>query len=196
MIHRTCIRIGLRAMFGAALCAALLLSCQADKPDVPDMTPAPGAPAAPTMLQTTAVPSGIDISWQASSGTVTHYKVEFSTDAGTTWETAATRVTGTTYSHANLDSSLSYRYRVTPYNGTVAGTPATTTGDATPMDIPTYATGSYNITNTAAVAATTQQFELRVGASRDIQRDGFSDDAGSYHMDVGTIALSGQPAAG
>jgi hypothetical protein len=74
----------------------------------------PKAPAELKAIQVT--PSTIHLSWTApdDNGTVSGYKIEFSTDGGITWLTtnANTGSSQTTYDHTNLVAGTTYTYRV------------------------------------------------------------------------------------
>src|SRR2546426_5631009 len=74
--------------------------------------PAATPPGSPTGLVATALSSSqIDLSWTAPSSNggsaITGYKIERSTDGGTTWGTIVSNTgsTGTTYSHKRLSPS-------------------------------------------------------------------------------------------
>ena len=80
-------------------------------------TPAP-VPGSPSGLSATAVSTTqIDLSWSASSGAVTNYRVERSTTSGTGFVEIAS-VGGTTYQSTGLTPSTQYFYRVRSCNNT------------------------------------------------------------------------------
>jgi Cellulose binding domain len=89
----------------------------------------PGAPGAPGAVNTTATNTSIGLSWGASSGTVTGYRVY----EGTTLKTT---VAGTGATISGLGACQSHTYTVKAYNsvGESAGSTgsATTTGCTTP----------------------------------------------------------------
>ena len=108
------------------------------------------APDAPTGLTATA--SGTDtinLSWTApvdnGGSVITGYKIEVSSDSGTTWTelVADTMSTATTYEHTGLAASTTRRYRVSAINSIGASTTSedanTTTGatGATANNAPT-----------------------------------------------------------
>src|SRR5579872_4750357 len=77
------------------------------------------APGSPTSLTANSVSSSqINLSWTAPANNVgsaiTGYKIERSTDDGTTWSTIVsnTSSTSTTYSDSGLTASTTYTYRV------------------------------------------------------------------------------------
>src|SRR5207245_287340 len=102
-------------------------------------TLAPVAPQPPTGLATPFVSSSqISISWAApfndGGSPITGYKIESSTDGGTTWNVIVpnTATRGTWYSNYNLLASTSYTYRVSAINS--AGTCSTSsTASATTL---------------------------------------------------------------
>ena len=90
---------------------------------------APSAPDTPTGLTATA--SGtttINLSWTApvdnGGSVITGYKIEVSTDSGSTWtdQVANTASTTTTYEHTGLAASTALRYRVSAINSIGTGT--------------------------------------------------------------------------
>jgi fibronectin type III domain protein len=79
------------------------------------------APAAPTNLSAVATNSKtIELSWSDNSGSEKGFRIERSTDGGTTW-TFVTNVGAnvTTYTQKFLSSGTTYMYRVRSYDGTV-----------------------------------------------------------------------------
>ena len=96
------------------------------------------APGAPTGLTTTASSSSqINLSWTAPSNNggsgITGYKIEQSTNAGSTWSTlvANTASTGTTYSNTGLAASTAYTYRVSTINAIGTSSPSGTSSATT-----------------------------------------------------------------
>ncbi|HYL67284.1 MAG TPA: fibronectin type III domain-containing protein [Nitrosopumilaceae archaeon] len=97
------------------------------------------APQPPTGLAaTTASSSQINLSWTAPSNNggsaITGYKIERSTDSGTTWSTVQsnTASTSTTYSDTGLTASTTYTYRVSAINSVGTSSPSNTASATTP----------------------------------------------------------------
>ncbi|HJW19489.1 MAG TPA: fibronectin type III domain-containing protein, partial [Candidatus Nitrosotalea sp.] len=126
------------------------------------------APQPPTNLSTTVVSSSqINLSWVASSNNggsaITGYKIDRSTNNGSTWSTlvANTGSTGTAYSDTGLASNTTYTYRVSAINSVGTSSPsgmssATTGSNATPPQSPT---------NLAASTISSSQINLSWTAS-------------------------------
>ncbi|TLX82842.1 MAG: fibronectin type III domain-containing protein, partial [Thaumarchaeota archaeon] len=101
--------------------------------------PTTTAPSSPTSLAAITVSSSqINLSWTTPSNSggssITGYKIERSTNGGTTWSTlvsnAATLVANTastTYSDAGLVASTAYTYRVSAINSVGTSSPSNTT---------------------------------------------------------------------
>ncbi|CUR52255.1 putative spherulin 4 [Nitrosotalea devaniterrae] len=95
-------------------------------------------PQQPTGLATSVVSSSqINLSWTApvnnGGSAITGYKIEKSTDAGTTWVTisANTASVSTTYSDTGLTASTPYTYRVSAINPVGTGSPSNTASATT-----------------------------------------------------------------
>src|SRR5690349_4000070 len=91
----------------------------------------PTAPQQPTGLTATTISlSQIDLSWTAPAynggSAITGYKIERSTDGGTTWSTiqSNTGSTSTTYSDTGLTASTTYTYRVSAINAVGTSPPS------------------------------------------------------------------------
>ena len=93
-------------------------------------------PSAPTNLSATAVsPSQINLSWTAPTNNggsaVTGYKIERSTDGGTTWSTIAASTAHSWYSDYFLSASTTYTYRVSAINAIGTSLPSSTASATT-----------------------------------------------------------------
>lgn len=94
-------------------------------------------PNSPTSLTATTISSSqINLSWTAptgGNGTLNGYKIESSTNGGSTWSTivANTTNTGTTYSNTGLASGTTYTYRVSALNNGGASSPSSTASATT-----------------------------------------------------------------
>src|SRR6185312_8034448 len=116
------------------------------------------APSAPTGLTATAnSPTQIGLTWPASSGTVTAYHVERSSD-GATFVEIATSATAA-YTDNNVASGKTYTYRVRAENGG-AFSDYSPTSQATTPQVPPTAPASLS-----AVAPTPTQVNLTWSAS-------------------------------
>src|SRR3989454_783976 len=110
---------------------------------------APVVPNPPTGLATPYVSSSqISISWSAplsdGGSPITGYKIERSTDGGTTWNIIAPNVAPTPswYSNYNLLPSTPYTFRVSAINSVGTGSPSSTVSATTsPATVPNPPTG-------------------------------------------------------
>src|SRR5690348_10343727 len=96
------------------------------------------APQSPTGLSATAISSSqINLSWTAPSNNggsaITGYKIEQSTNSGSTWSVIVSNTgsTGTTYSNVGLAASTSYAYRVSAINSVGTSIPSGTASATT-----------------------------------------------------------------
>ena len=129
-------------------------------------TPAATPPSQPGTLTATAVSSGeVDLSWGASTGSVSGYLIERCQGAGCSnfTQIAAPAGTGTSYKDTSVSASTSYSYRVratdaagdlSPYSNTATAT----TPAATPPSQPGTLT---------ATAVSSGEVDLSWGASTD-----------------------------
>ena len=87
--------------------------------------PAVGVSAAPTGLMANAVGTQtVELDWMASAGTIVGYKIERSTDAGTTWVTANANTRNDNEYYSDTHSSLAGKsvvYRVAAINSVGMG---------------------------------------------------------------------------
>ena len=103
-------------------------------------TQAPTAPGAPTALMAEgSSETQIDLSWTAPANNggsaISGYKIEVSTDGGTTWTDldANTGTTGTTYSHTGLAAGTTRDYRVSAINSVGTGAASDSASATTPL---------------------------------------------------------------
>src|SRR5207302_497249 len=96
------------------------------------------APSSPTGLSATAVSSSqINLSWTAPSdnggSAITGYKIERSTDGGTTWSTlvANTGIAGTTYSDTGLTRRTPHTSKLSAINSVGMSSPSGTASATT-----------------------------------------------------------------
>src|SRR5437867_4102497 len=112
------------------------------------------APSSPTGLAASASSSSqISLSWTAPTdnggSAITGYKIEKSTDGGTTWSTlvANTGNTAATYSDTGLTHTTTYTYRVSAINSIGTSSASSVASATTPIAAPSLPTG---VTATAA----------------------------------------------
>src|SRR2546426_961251 len=125
----------------------------------------PAVPLPPTGLTTPFVSSSqISISWAGplndGGSPITGYKVERSTDGGTTWNIIVpnTASTGTWYPNYHLLGSTAYSYRVSAVNSVGTGSPSSnasaTTSPATVPNQPTGLTTPYVSSSQISISCT------------------------------------------
>src|SRR3989454_176410 len=116
---------------------------------ISDSSSPPTAPQPPTGLKATTVsPSQINLSWTAPTNNggsaITGYKIQRSTDGGTTWNTIVASTSHSWYSDYFLSASTTYTYRVSTINAIGTSLPSSsasaTTSPATIPDPPRYLT--------------------------------------------------------
>ena len=99
-------------------------------------TPA-AAPGAPTSLVLVSGDGQIALSWSAPSNdggaSISSYRVEISSDGGTSWAIAASAVTARNFLVVGLTNGTPYQFRVTATNMIGAGASATSSVSATPV---------------------------------------------------------------
>src|SRR3989442_431756 len=99
-------------------------------------------PSPPTGLAGSASSSQISLSWTAPTdnggSAITGYKIEKSTDGGTTWSTlvANTGNTATTYSDTGLTHTTTYTYRVSAINSIGTRSSSSVASATTPIAAP------------------------------------------------------------
>ena len=106
--------------------------------DVFSVTTSAGPPAAPTNLSATVVSSSqINLSWAVPTDNggspITGYKIERSTNSGSTWSVLVSNTgsTATTYSNTGLSPSTTYSYRVSAINSVGTSSPSNTASSTT-----------------------------------------------------------------
>ena len=116
--------------------------------NVDSATTGTSVPGAPTGLTATASgTTAIDLSWSAPGSTggsaITGYKIEVSSDGGSSWSdlVANTSNTTTTYAHTGLASGDTRHYRVSAINTNGAGVPSNVDSATTGTSVPGAPTG-------------------------------------------------------
>ena len=111
-------------------------------------TTATSAPGAPTGLTATASgTTAINLSWSAPASTggsaITGYKIESSSDGGSSWSdlVANTSNTTTTYAHTGLTAGTTRHYRVSAINANGTGTASNVANATTGATVPGAPTG-------------------------------------------------------
>ena len=120
-------------------------------------------PAAPTLAGSVVSPTAINFSWTPILS-ATNYKLEKSTDGGTTWSTVITQSTAT-YSATGLTADTAYQFRLSATNATGYGATSTVVSITTLLNAPggvtaTVASGTeVDLAWTASVDATSYKIE-------------------------------------
>lgn len=119
---------------------------------IPGGTVTPTAPAAPSALKATATSSSqISLSWTDNSSNEDNFKVEYSTNGGSTWTALATIAANTvSYSHTGLTASTAYTYRVNATN-TIGSSAYSNTISATTL--PTGTSGNLALNKTGVASS-------------------------------------------
>src|SRR5262249_43275709 len=105
---------GTLTLAGAAACR-LALAPPTPPPPTPPPPPPPPVPPPPVptgLIATTTGSFTVDLSWQASGGTTSNYKLERCRGAACGSFTQIAAPTGTSFSDTGLDAATSYSYRV------------------------------------------------------------------------------------
>src|SRR2546426_1095765 len=103
---------------------------------ISDSSSPPTAPQPPTGLKATTVsPSQINLSWTAPTNNggsaITGYKIQRSTDGGTTWNTIVASTSHSWYSDYFLSASTTYTYRVSTINAIGTSLPSSSASATT-----------------------------------------------------------------
>ena len=111
-------------------------------PAVTNSSTIPAVPGPPTSLSASASgTTAIDLSWTAPADNggrdISGYKVEVSSDSGTTWTVleATTGTTATTYAHTGLTAGSTRHYRVSAINTIGTGAASNTDSATTPTRV-------------------------------------------------------------
>ena len=155
---------------------------------------APVAPGAPTSLTATA--SGtttINLSWTApvdnGGRVITGYKIEISSDNGSTWtdRVANTNSTTTSYAHTGLAAGTTRHYRVSAINAVGTSSPSDVANATTDAIAPTVVPSSWGLKPTGLAAGA--QFRLLFLSSA--KRNASSSDIATYNTFVQERAAAG-----
>src|SRR5207249_10902385 len=145
------------------------------------------APSSPTGLTATAMSSSqINLSWAPPTdnggSAITGYKIERSTDGGSTWTTvvANTGSTATTYSDTGLMRGTAYTYRVSAINSVGMSSPSSTASATTLAVAPSPPTGL------TATAVSSSQINLSWAPRSEERRVGKEGNKRERPTDAGT----------
>ena len=135
-------------------------------------TTATTAPGAPTGLTATASgTTAIDLSWSAPASTggsaITGYKIEVSSDGGSSWSdlVANTSNTTTTYAHTGLTAGTTRHYRVSAINANGTGVPSNVANATTGQTTVTFGASSYTAAEGGATATVAVQLSAAASAT-------------------------------
>ena len=140
--------------------------------NVANATTGTTVPGAPTGLTATASGSTqIDLSWSAPASTggsaITGYKIEVSSDGGSSWtdQVANTSSTTTTYAHSGLGGGTTRHYRVSAINTNGTGTASNVANATTGQTTVTFGASSYTAAEGGATATVAVQLSAAASAT-------------------------------
>jgi titin len=120
-------------------------------------TPA-AAPGAPTSLVLVSGDGQIALSWSAPSNdggaSISSYRVEMSSDGGTSWAIVASAVTARNFLVVGLTNGTPYQFRVTATNMIGAGASATSSVSATPVTTSSAPTNLVSVSGNGQISLT------------------------------------------
>ena len=129
-------------------------------------------PGAPTGLSATASgTTAINLSWSAPASTggsaITGYKIEVSSDGGSSWSdlVANTSNTTTTYAHTGLAAGATRHYRVSAINTNGTGVPSNVANATTGQTTVTFGASSYTAAEGGATATVAVQLSAAASAT-------------------------------
>ena len=140
--------------------------------NVDSATTGTSVPGAPTGLTATASgTTAIDLSWSAPGSTggsaITGYKIEVSSDGGSSWSdlVANTSNTTTTYAHTGLTAGTTRHYRVSAINANGTGVPSNVANATTGQTTVTFGASSYTAAEGGATATVAVQLSAAASAT-------------------------------
>ena len=134
----TIVTPGVTYFYKVAAINALGVSPQSNEASATAIT----VPTAPQNLQATAGTTNVTLSWNTPSNNggsaITGYKIERSTNSGSTWSVLVSNTgsTGTTYSNTGLSPDTTYLYRVSAINSAGTSSPSNTASATTNQQSP------------------------------------------------------------
>ena len=151
----------------------------------------PVAPSAPTNLTATATSStAVALSWTAGSSNQTGYKLDRSSDGGTTWATIASP-TGTTYTDTGLTAGMTYDYRVRATNS-AGDSPNSNVATATPAVMTRTYLSDLSWTSATAGYGTVQKDQTINGNTITLRGVKYAKGLGTHAVSTITYNLNGQ----